>query len=474
MEPVDATVVGAGPNGLAAAIVLARAGYSVRVIEMRETVGGGARTGELTLPGFGHDVCSAVHPLAVTSPFFRTLPLAEHGLSWVHPSAPLAHPLDGDDAVILERCIEATAAGLGPDGDAYQRLMEPFVTQWTELTEQILGPLRPPRHPLLLARFALKALQPARSLAERSFRSARARALFAGCAAHSMASLRRPVTAAFGLLLAAAGHAVGWPIARGGSQAIVDALASYLRTLGGEIVVGVPVTCIEQLGRTRVVLLDVSPKSMLAIAGARLSASYRGRIARFRYGPGTFKVDYALAAPAPWSAPECSRAATVHVGGTLAEISASEEAAARGQHPDRPFVLVAQPSRFDPTRAPEGKHTLWAYCHAPPGSREDLSQRIDAQISRFAPGFRDTILKKHILTPDAFERYNPNYVGGDIGAGAHDGLQALLRPAPRLIPYATSAEGIYLCSASTPPGAGVHGMCGYFAARAAIRRLERR
>jgi phytoene dehydrogenase-like protein len=468
----DAIVVGSGPNGLAAAITLARAGRSVIVFEAADTVGGGSRSAELTLPGFVHDVCSAVHPLAVASPVFATLPLAEHGLQWVHPDIPLAHPLDDGTAVLLHRSVEATAEALGRDASAYRRLMTPLVRDWDKLASQLLGPLlRVPRHPMALARFGLRAMRSARGLAEGVFEGERARALFAGLAAHSILPLERPFTATFGLLLGAAGHAVGWPVARGGSQRIADALASYLRSLGGELVTGRRVDSLDELPPARAFFLDVTPAQVVRIAGQRLPRGYQRKLTRYRYGPAAFKVDFALDGPIPWKAEACGRAGTVHVGGTLAEIAKGERAVAKGEHPERPYVLVAQQSLFDPTRAPEGKHTVWAYCHIPNGSTVDMTERIEAQIERFAPGFRERVLARHVMSPADLEHYNENYIGGDIAGGAHDGLQLFLRPTVGMVPYATAARGVYICSSSTPPGAGVHGMCGYWAARAALRRL---
>lgn len=470
MSAKDAIVIGSGPNGLGAAITLAGAGRSVTVFEAQDTVGGGARSENLTLPGFVHDVCSAVHPLAVSSPLFRSLPLERHGLAWVHPQLPLAHPLDGGTAAILHRSLDATAAALGPDEAAYRRLMSPLVRDWDRLAPQLLGPLlRVPRHPLAMARFGLRAARSARGLAERTFRDEPARALFAGLAAHSMLPLEQPLTASIGLFLGAAGHAVGWPFARGGSQAIADALADHLRSLGGEIVTGRNVDSLDDLPPADVFMLDVTPRQATRIAGSRLPDRYVRRLDRYRYGPGAFKVDFALDAPIPWTAEACGRAGTVHVGGTLAEIAGSERAVAEGGHPDQPFVLVAQQSLFDPTRAPEGKHTAWAYCHVPNGSTVDMTDRIEAQIERFAPGFRERVLARRVTSPASFEQHNANYVGGDIAGGAHDGLQLLFGPALRPVPYSTPARGVYICSSSTPPGAGVHGMCGYFAARAALR-----
>jgi phytoene dehydrogenase-like protein len=473
LRSYDAVVVGAGPNGLAAAITLARAGRSVLVLEANETIGGGARSAELTLPGFTHDICSAIHPLAIGSPFFRTLPLDRYGLEWVHPHAPLAHPFDDGTAALLERSIEMTGETLAPDGAAYRKLMRPLADDWGRLEADLLGPVRLPRHPLALARFGLRALRPARGLAEGSFKGTRARALFAGLAAHSMLPLERWGTAAFALVLAVTGHVVGWPVPRGGAQKIADALASYLRSLGGEIVTGARVETVDELPPSRAVLCDVTPRQLLKIAGHRLPASYRRALLRYRYGVAAYKVDWALDGPVPWRAPTCARAATVHLGGTLEEIAEAERQTWGGEHPDRPFVLLAQPSLFDPTRAPEGRHTLWAYCHVPNGSGVDMTERIENQIERFAPGFRDRVLARSVLPPAELERRNANLVGGDINGGAQDLRQIFARPALRLNPYSTPAKGLYICSSSTPPGGGVHGMCGHMAALAALRQAGR-
>jgi phytoene dehydrogenase-like protein len=468
----DGVVVGSGPNGLAAAITLARADRSVLVLEAKETVGGGARSAELTLPGFVHDVCSAIHPLSLASPFLKTLPLAEFGLEWIHPPAPLAHPLDDGTAVILERSLDATADGLDQDANAYRRMMGLILGEWEAILEEFLGPLRVPRHPLAMMGFGLLAIQSARGLAQLAFRGARAQALFAGMAAHAIQPLERAPTAAFGLMLGLLGHAVGWPMAKGGSQSIADALAAYLRSLGGEIITGARVDSLEELPPARAVLFDVTPRQLLRIAGHRFSGSYRRALARYRYGPGVFKMDFALSAPIPWKAKECARAATVHVGGTLEEIAASESAVWRGEHFERPYVLLTQQSLFDCSRAPLGQHTAWAYCHVPHGSTFDMAERIVAQIERFAPGFRDCILATHTRTAAAMEQYNPNYVGGDINGGVQDFMQLFTRPAFHFPPYATPARGLYLCSSSTPPGGGVHGMCGYFAAATALQQVS--
>ncbi len=465
----DAVIVGSGPNGLAAAITLARAGRSVIVFEAKDTIGGGTRSAELTLPGFVHDVCSAVHPLAVGSPFFKSLPLDRFGLEWTYPPASLAHPLDDGTAVIVERSIEATGESLGVDARTYRRVMKPLAADWPQLAREFLGPLRFPHHPLTMLRFGPRAALPAATFARLAFHGARARALFAGLACHSIMPLEQVTTAAFGLILGITAHAVGWPIPKGGSQAIANALAAYLKSLGGEIVTGCEVVCLDQLPPHRAVLFDVTPRQLDRIAGDRLPASYRRKLQGYRYGPGVFKMDFALDGPIPWRAEDCARAATVHVGGTLEEIAASERTTGHGQHPEKPFVLVAQSSLFDPARAPGGQHTAWAYCHVPNGSTLDMSERISAQIERFAPGFRDRILAQTTRTTQEMERYNPNYIGGDINGGVQDWRQLFTRPVARRNPYTTPTPGIYLCSSSTPPGGGVHGMCGYFAAQAVLQ-----
>ena len=465
----DAVVVGSGPNGLAAAITVAQAGRSVLVLESRDTIGGGARSAELTLPGFLHDVCSAVHPMAAWSPFFRNLPLAEHGLEWIHSPAPLAHPLDNGTAVVVERSVEETAAGLGRDAPRYKHLMGPLLAHWPKLESVVLRPLHLPAHPIAAARFGLVAVRSAVGVATSTFRDAPGRALFAGLAAHSILPLDQALSAAIGLVLGVTAHAVGWPIARGGSQQIANALASYLKSLGGEIATGVTVESLEQLPPAKAVLCDVSPRQLLGIAGGRLPDGYRRKLEAFRYSPGACKLDWALDAPIPWKAEACRRAATVHLGGTMEEIAASERAPWQGKISERPFVLLVQPTLFDPTRAPQGKHIAWAYCHVPNGSNVDMTERIENQIERFAPGFRSHILKRSVRTATELESYNPNLVGGDVGGGAVDWKQFFFRPTRRL--YRTPARGIYLCSASTPPGGGVHGLCGYLAASAALRDL---
>jgi phytoene dehydrogenase-like protein len=465
----DAVVVGSGPNGLAAAITLAREGLGVCLLEAETTIGGGTRSLELTLPGFVHDLCSAVHPMGVGSPFFRTLPLAEHGLTWIHPPLPLAHPLDEGPAARLERGVEATAAALGPDARAYRRFVGPFAERWDNLAEDLLAPLSPPRHPVLASRFFLRALRSATASARR-FRSEPARALVAGNAAHGGLPLDRPPTGALALALMALAHAVGWPIPRGGTQRLADALAACLVDLGGEIVAGFPVRSLRDIPPSRAVLLDVTPAQLLKIAGQELPPGYRRRLARFRYGPAAFKLDWALAGPIPWRDPACAEAGTVHLGGTLAEIAASERKVWEGRTPERPFVLLSQPSRFDPQRAPANGHTAWAYCHVPRGSTVDMTDRMEAQVERFAPGFRDLVLARSVIAPAELERRNANHVDGSIDGGLHDLRQMIARPVPSLDPYATPLRGVYLCSSSTPPGSGVHGMCGFHAARSALRR----
>jgi phytoene dehydrogenase-like protein len=468
----DAVVVGSGPNGLAAGIVLASAGLEAVIHEAHSTPGGGLRSEALTLPGFTHDVCSAVHPLALSSPLFRSLPLAAHGLEWVHPPAALAHPLDDGTAAVLERSLDGTAASLGPGGSEWRALHEPFVSAWDTFAGDVLAPpIRIPRHPLLMARFGLKALRSATSLARSALRGTAARALFAGNAAHSFLPLEEAGTAAFGLLLGVAGHAVGWPIARGGSQRLADALVAHFRLLGGEIVTGAPVTRIEELGAPRLILLDLTPRQVVRIAGHRLPAGYRRSMERYRYGSAAFKLDWALDSPVPWTAPECRQAATIHLGGTMEEVAASESAHCRGEVHDRPFVLFVQPSLYDPSRAPAGKHVGWAYCHVPNGWTGDATDRIERQVERFAPGFRERILARKTTGPAEFERRNANLIGGDISGGMMDLRQVFARPVARLCPYATPIRGVYLCSASTPPGGGVHGMGGFHAARAALAAI---
>jgi phytoene dehydrogenase-like protein len=468
MNQPDAIVIGSGPNGLAAAIEIARTGRKVLVLEAEPTIGGGVRSAELTLPGFVHDICSAVHPLAIASPFFRTLPLDAHGLRWITPPLMLAHPLDDGTATVMAKSMDETAAQMGADGAAYRGLFGAIVDAWPKLETAILGPaLRIPSHPFALARFGLSAIQPAAQLARRRFSTAGARALFAGIAAHGMLPLDQRPTAAFGLVLGAAAHVAGWVFPRGGAQSLTDALASYFRSLGGEIVTGQRVASVDDLPPARAVLCDLSPRPLLQIAGHKFPDWYRQKLEEYRYGCGVFKVDWALETPIPWRASACAQAGTVHVGGTLEEIERGEQEAWNGRAPERPFVLVTQLSRFDTTRAPADRQTVWGYCHVPHGSTEDMLARIEAQIERFAPGFRERVLARSVMRPADVERHNANLVGGDIGAGVSDIPQLFLRPT-RLM-YSTPVRGLYICSASTPPGVGVHGMCGYYAAQRALR-----
>ena len=464
-----ATVVGAGPNGLSAAIVLAQAGLRVDVFEAEAVAGGAARTLELTLPGFRHDFGSAVHPLAVGSPFFSTLPLARYGLEWIHSPSALAHPLDDGTAILLDRDFANMKETLGPDAKAWRRLLEPFARKWETLAPEVLAPIHfLTRHPFLLARFGLAALPPANTVADFCFRDVRAKALFAGLAAHSFLSLNEALSAAFGTLLGAAAHAVGWPIPRGGAQSITNALIGHLQSLGGRVHTS---SKIEKLSESAdVTLCDITPRQLLRLGDTTLSDAFRSKLETFRYGMAAFKVDYALSAPIPWKAKDCLRAATVHLGGTAEEITRSESVVRGGECAERPFVLLAQPSLFDPTRAPEGKHIAWAYCHIPNGSTVDVLEKIENQIERFAPGFRECVLTRRVFSPSALEAMDANLVGGDINGGAVDAGQFLFRPTSRH--YATSSPKVYLCSSSTPPGGGVHGMCGYHAAKLALARLR--
>ncbi len=467
---IDAIVVGAGPNGLAAAITLARAGRSVRVFEAATVAGGGARTAELTLPGFRHDVCSTIVPLTIASPFFASIDLAPHGLEFLHPDAPVAHALDGGRAAVLERTVRATADGLGgADGAAWRRLFGALARDSGRLAPEILRPVvHVPRHPLALARFGLPAVRSARGLARARFQDEAARALFGGISAHAMLRLDRPFSASFGLVLGMFAHAVGWPMIRGGAHAVAEALVAELEAAGGEIVTSHRVATLADLPPTRAVLLDVTPRQLVAISGSQMSPRTRRRAERFRYGSGVFKVDWALDGPVPWTAAGLRRSATVHLGGTLDEIAAAEADVAAGRHPARPFVLFVQYTPWDTSRAPTGKATGWAYCHVPAGSTVDMTDRIEGQVERFAPGFRDLILARATHSPAAMEAYDPNYVGGDINGGIQDIRQLIFRPWPTRDPYRVG-EGLYLCSSSTPPGGGVHGMCGYWAARSALR-----
>ncbi|HEV1997093.1 MAG TPA: NAD(P)/FAD-dependent oxidoreductase [Candidatus Dormibacteraeota bacterium] len=464
----DAVVVGAGPNGLSAAITLARAGKSVLVLEGADRPGGGCRTSELTLPGFRHDVCSTIQSMVSSSPFLAGLPLAQLGYEEVIPPIPLAHALDGGRAVAMLRSVDGTASGLRRDGASYRRLVGPLARRGKALFAEFLGPLRPPRHPLAMGLFGMRAVWPATILARTVFRTEEARALFAGVSAHSIQPLTNPLTAAFGLMLALSVHASGWPVARGGSEAMTAALVRHLESLGGEVRSDSPVTSLDDLPHATAVLLDLTPRQVLAVAGDRLSEGYRTALGRYRYGPGVFKLDWALDAPIPWTSPTCRVAGTLHLGGPLQEVVASEAASALAS--PKPFVILVQATIFDQTRAPGGKHTAWAYCHVPNGSTEDMTGAIEAQVERFAPGFSARILARHSTGPAAMEAYNPNYVGGDINGGIQDWRQLFTRPVVSAVPYATPDRGLYICSSSTPPGGGVHGMCGHWAARAALAR----
>jgi phytoene dehydrogenase-like protein len=470
---LDAVIVGSGPNGLAAAVALARAGASVEVIEGHHEPGGGTRTAELTLPGFHHDVCSACHPMGILSPYFRELPLEEHGLRWLKPELSVAHPLDGQPAVRFPKDLSEMAEGLGPDGRRYRALIEPHLADPHGLLADLLAPLGIPDHPIRMARFGLSAIRSAAGLARSRFTGERARAFFAGCAAHAILPLETPLTAAMGLVFAITGHVEEWPVAEGGSAAIHRALTGLLEAHGGRVTTGRWVRSLADLPDARVVLFDTSPALMAAIAGPLLPDRYLRRLARFRYGPGVFKIDWALDGPIPWSDPEVAKASTVHVGGTLDEVAASERAMFSGEHAERPFLLLCQQSHVDPSRAPEGKHTGYAYCHVPGGSTVDMTGSIEAQVERFAPGFRDVILARHTTNAQAMERYNPAWVGGAITGGVADATQLFTRPVARLDPYSTPNPRIFLCSASTPPGGGVHGMCGFYAARSALKALGR-
>lgn len=466
----DAIVVGSGPNGLAAAITMQQAGLSVLIIEGKAELGGGLRSAELTLPGFVHDICSAIHPLAIGSPFFNTLPLADHGLLYQFPDLAAAHPFDDGTAAVLSNSLEETASGLGADEQTYLKLFRPLLRDWPGMAADVLGPLGFPRHPIAMAKFGLNALTSASFLAK-SFQTKAAKGLWAGMAAHSIQPLSNLATSAIGLVLMTAAHLKGWPIPAGGSQEIANALSSYFISLGGRIETGHFVQSLDELPSSKTVLFDVTPKQLLKIAGHRFSSIYKWQLERYRYGMGVFKVDWALDGPIPFTAESARRAGTVHLGNTIEEISLSEQLCWEGKHAENPYVLLAQQSLFDDSRAPEGKHTAWAYCHVPNGSTKDMTEIIEQQVERFAPGFRDLILAKHSMDTTQIEAYNPNYIGGDINGGVIDIGQIFTRPALRSSPYRTSARGLYLCSSSTPPGGGVHGMCGYYAAKRSLKDI---
>ncbi len=469
----DAVVIGSGPNGLSAAITLQQAGLSVLVVEAKETIGGGARSAGLTLPGFTHDICSAIHPLAAASPFFTTLPLHDYGLRFIYPDIDAAHPFDDGSAAVLCRSIQETAGYLGKDGAAYTKLIEPFVYNWSKLAPELLGPLHVPDYPLTLAAFGLKGLTASTYLAKK-FSTEQAKGLLAGMAAHSIQPLTNWGTSAIALVLLTAGHAQGWPIIQGGSQRLSDALADYFIANGGTIETNRPVKSMNDIPTAKATLFDVTPKQLMAIAGDQFSGLYKWQLNRFRYGMGVFKIDWALQQPIPFTNEQCRKAATVHLGGTLNEIASAEQDTEKGKLPARPFVLLAQQSLFDASRAPAGKHTAWAYCHVPNGSLTDMTNAIEQQVERFAPGFKEMILGRHTMNTAQMEIYNPNYVGGDINGGVIDIRQLFTRPVISLFPYRTSARGIYICSSSTPPGGGVHGMCGYHAARSALKEVFNR
>lgn len=471
MKQYDAVVVGSGPNGLAAAITLAQKQLKVLLVEASRTVGGGMRSDTVTLPGFLHDSCSTIHPLGIASPFFTSLPLDKSHLKWIHPPLPLAHPFLDGSSVILDRSIDMTAAYLNRDKVNYIRLMEPFVRNYKPLLADVLAPLHWPRSPLVMSRFGYYGIHSAKQLVDTLFRQQKARALFAGLSAHAILPLSKLCTAAFGIIIGAAGHAVGWPIIEGGTQSLAHVLASYFCSLGGDILTHTPISSIEDLPKSRALLLDVTPKQFLTLFQKELPLRYKNRLHTYRYGPGVFKMDWALNCPIPWTVQECKRAGTIHLGGTFEEIAASEACIWQGEMPSTHFIIVTQPSLFDATRAPPDQHTAWAYCHVPNGSTWDLTQQIELQIEQYAPGFRDCIIGRHTRSPAEFERYNSNYVGGDINGGVADIYQLFTRPLVQWNPYATPLKGVYMCSASTPPGGGVHGMCGYYAAQSALKDI---
>ena len=466
----DAIVVGSGPNGLAAAITLQQKGLSVLIVEAKNTIGGGLRSAELTIPGFQHDICSAIHPLAVASPFFSSLPLHEHGLTFIQPKIAVAHPLDDGKSAVLSNSVEETAGLLGSDKDNYLKLIEPITKQWDALLPELLAPLHFPKDPVNFAKFGLKALQPATWIANK-FESREAKALWAGMAAHSIQPLSNLTTSAIGLVLMTAAHKQGWPIPKGGSQSLANALASYFMSIGGEIKTDFLVTSLDQLPSTKAILFDITPRQLLKIAGHRFSNIYKWQLEKYRYGMGVFKVDWALDGKIPFTSEQARDAGTLHLGNTFAEIAASELATSKGKHPEKPFVLLAQQSIFDDTRSPKGKHVVWGYCHVPNGSTKDMTDVIEKQVERFAPSFKERILARHTFNTVQLEEYNPNFIGGDINGGIIDLGQLFTRPALRYSPYRTSEKGLYLCSSSTPPGGGVHGMCGFHAAQRAWKDI---
>ncbi|WP_419698227.1 phytoene desaturase family protein [Mucilaginibacter sp. NFX135] len=463
----DAVIVGSGPNGLAAAILLQQNGLSVLLLEGKKEIGGGLRSAELTLPGYLHDICSAIHPMAAASPFFETLPLEQYGLEYIYPEIAAAHPFDDGTAAILTKSIEQTASLLGDDEQAYLKLINPVVKNWPLIASDALGPLHFPKHPLAMAQFGLDGLTSAIFL-EKRFKTQAAKGLFAGMAAHAIQPLSNLATSAIGLVLMAQGHLKGWPVPKGGSKQIANALTSYFISIGGKIETDRYIESLSQLPSAHAVLFDITPRQLLKIAGNQFSSLYKWQLERYRYGMGVFKIDWALDAPIPFKAEPVKQAGTVHIGNTFEEIADGEQRIWKGEHPEKPFVLLAQQSQFDASRAPVGKHTAWAYCHVPNGSAKDMTAIIEQQVERFAPGFRDTILAKHTFNTAEMEEYNPNYIGGDINGGVIDIGQLFTRPALRWSPYKTSAKGLYICSSSTPPGGGVHGMCGYHAAKKAL------
>lgn len=465
----DAVVVGSGPNGLSAAVRLAQEGLKVAVLEAKSTIGGGTRTQELTEPGFLHDVCSAVHPTAASSPFLKTLGLEDYGLEYIHPEIPYAHPLDDGEAAVAYKSLEQTITHLGEDGKAYQKVFAEFVQHWEYLSEDIFGTLRIPKHPLLMARFGWYGFFSADLFTSTFFKSDKAKALFAGCAAHSIIPLNKAFTASFGLVLGSSAHAVGWPVAKGGSFAITNSLAKLFKSIGGTIVTDHEVKILDDIPSSKTILFDLTPQQINNIAGDKLPNKYKSGLKEYQYGPGTFKIDWALSEPVPWENEACRKAGTLHIGGTFKEIAASEEAAWSGNYSEKPYVLVSQPSLFDETRAPKDKHTLWAYCHVPNGSTKDMTNIIENQIERFAPGFKDIIISKHTYNSAEMQVYNNNYIGGDINGGAQIAKQLFGRPVLKWDPYKIPAGGMYICSSSTPPGGGVHGMSGFHAAQSVLR-----